>query len=231
MLAPWKESYDKSKQCIKKQRHHSANKGLYSQNYGFSVSGVQMWGWALKSWWLQTVVLVKTLESPLNSKEIKPVNPKEINPEYSLEGLLFKLKLQCFGYLMQWADSLEKTLMLGKIEGRRRRGDRGWDCCMASTQWSWVLANSGRQWRRGKPGMLQSMRSRNNHSKDNTKSYYRSGPVIRDLPKLHHYLCKLSQFRIIKLRVRDSPRAKHHQRSRPISPPPGERATPQDPLT
>jgi len=56
----------------------------------------------------------------LDSKEIKPVNPKEINPEYSLEGLLLKLKLQYFGHLMQKANSLEKTLMVGKIEGRRR---------------------------------------------------------------------------------------------------------------
>ena len=68
------------------------------------------------------MVLEKTLESPLDSKEIKPVNPKEINPEYSLEGLLVKLKLQYFGHLMQRTDSLEKPLMLGKIEGRRRRG-------------------------------------------------------------------------------------------------------------
>ena len=64
----------------------------------------------------------KTLESSLDSKEIKPVNPKEISPEYSLEGLMLKLKLQYSGYLMQRADSFEKTLMLGKIEDRRRRG-------------------------------------------------------------------------------------------------------------
>ena len=68
------------------------------------------------------MVLKKTLESPLNCKKIKPVNPKEISPEYSLEGLMLKLKLQYFGHLMQRTDSLEKTLMLGKIEGRRRRG-------------------------------------------------------------------------------------------------------------
>jgi len=67
-------------------------------------------------------VLKKTLESPLDSKEIKPVNPKEINPEYSLEGLLLKLKLQYFSHMMQRADSLEKTLMLKKIEGKRRKG-------------------------------------------------------------------------------------------------------------
>ena len=65
------------------------------------------------------MVLEKTLESPLDCKEIQPVHPKEISPEYSLEGLM--LKLQHFGHLMRRADSFEKTLMLGKIEGRRRR--------------------------------------------------------------------------------------------------------------
>ena len=69
-------------------------------------------------------MLEKTLKSPLDSKTIKPVNPKEINPEYSLEGLVLKLKLQHFGHLMQKANSLGKTLMVGKIEGRRS-SDRG----------------------------------------------------------------------------------------------------------
>ena len=68
------------------------------------------------------MVLEKTLESPLDCKEIKPVNLKEINLEYSLKGLLLKLKLQYFAHLMRRADSLEKILMLGKTEGRRRRG-------------------------------------------------------------------------------------------------------------
>ena len=67
-------------------------------------------------------MLLRTLESPLDCKEIKPVNPKGINPEYSLEKLMLKLKLQYFGHLMQRANSLEKTLMLGKVEGRMRRG-------------------------------------------------------------------------------------------------------------
>ena len=85
---------------------------------------------------------------------------KEINPEYPLEGLMLKLKLQCFDHLMQRADSLEKTLMLGKIEGRRKRENRGWDGWMASsTQWTWVWASSGRWWRTGKSGVLQSMGS------------------------------------------------------------------------
>ena len=66
--------------------------------------------------------LEKTLESPLDCKEIQTVNPKEISPEYSLEGLMLKLKLQYFGHLMWRVDLLEKTLMLGKIEGRSRRG-------------------------------------------------------------------------------------------------------------
>ena len=68
------------------------------------------------------MVLEKTLESPLDCKEIQTVHPKKISPEYSLEGLMLKFKLQYFGHLMRRADSLEKTLMLGKIEGRRRRG-------------------------------------------------------------------------------------------------------------
>ena len=66
----------------------------------------------------------RTLESPLDGKEIQPVHPKEISPECSLEGLMLKLKLQYFGHLMRRADSFEKTLMLGKIEGRRRRGQQ-----------------------------------------------------------------------------------------------------------
>ena len=75
-----------------------------------------------KNRFFQTVVLEKTLESPLDSKEIKPVNPKEINPEYLLGGLMLKLKLHYFGHLMGQANSLGKTLMLGKTEDRKRRG-------------------------------------------------------------------------------------------------------------
>ena len=80
---------------------------------------------------------------------------KEISPEYLLEGLMLKLKLQYFGHLMRRADSFEKTLMLGKIEGRRRRDNRGWDGWMASlTQWIWVWASSKSWWWTGKPGAL-----------------------------------------------------------------------------
>ena len=78
--------------------------------------------WVPKNWCFWTMVLEKTLESLLGSKEIKPVNPKEMNPECSLEGLMLRMKLQYFGHLVWKANSLEKTLMLGKIEGRMRRG-------------------------------------------------------------------------------------------------------------
>ena len=85
---------------------------------------------------------------------------KEINPECSLEGLILKLKLQSFGHLMWRADLLGKTLMLGKIQGKKWRGNRGWDGWTASlTQWTSVWANSRRQWRTGKPAVLLSMGS------------------------------------------------------------------------
>ena len=134
MLVPWKKIYDKPRLHVKKHRHHFANKGLYSQSYPFSSSHLQMWeldhkeGWALRNWCFQTVVLEKTLGSPLDSKEIKPINIlQEIYPEYSLEGLMLKLKLQYFGHLIWRANSLEKTLMQGKIE-RRRRGRQRMRC-------------------------------------------------------------------------------------------------------
>ena len=94
----WKKSYDQPRQHIKKQRHYFANKGVSSHGYGFSSSHVWMWeldykeSWVTKNWWFWTVVLEKTLEHPLDSKEIQPVHLKEISPEYSLEGLM-KLKL------------------------------------------------------------------------------------------------------------------------------------------
>ena len=104
------------------------DKGPYSQSYGFSSSHVWMWEldhrecWAPKNLCFWTVVLEKTLESPLDYKEIKSVNPKGNQSWIFMEGLILKLKLQYFGHMMERTDSLEKTLMLGKIEGRRRRG-------------------------------------------------------------------------------------------------------------
>ena len=102
-------------------------------------------------------MLEKTLESPLDCKEIQPVN-KEISPEYSLEGLMMKLKLQYLGHLMPRADSLKKTLIIGKIEGRRRRGQQRMRCLDGITDsvdmslsqlWDLVWT--------GEPGVLQSL--------------------------------------------------------------------------
>ena len=124
---PWKESYDQPRRCIKKQRHHFADKGPSSQSYGFSSSHVWLWeldhkeGCVLKNWCFQIVMLKETLECPLDCKVIKPVNPKGNQP-YSMDTLMLKLRFQYFGHLIWRADSLEKTLMLGGIGGRRRRG-------------------------------------------------------------------------------------------------------------
>ena len=164
MLAPWKQRYENSRQCIKQQRYCFANKGLYTESYGFSSNHVWMWeldykeGWSLKNWCFWTMVLEKTLERPLGYTEITSVKPKGKQPEYSLEGLKLKLKGQYFGHLLRRTDSLEKSLMLGKIESRRIREQQRMRWCMASlTQWTWVWASSRRRWRTGKPGVLQSI--------------------------------------------------------------------------
>ena len=116
--------------------------------------------WPPKNWCFWTVVLEKTLESPLGCKEIKPVPPKEINPEYSLERLMLDLNLQYFEHLMWRTDSFEKTLMLGKIEGGSRRGRQRmrWLDYMADSM-DMSLSVSGRWWRTGKPRVLPSMGS------------------------------------------------------------------------
>jgi len=118
--------------------------------------------WAPKNWCFWTVALEKTLESPTARRSNQSIL-KEISPRCSSVGLMLKLKLQYFGHLMQRADSLEKTLMLGKIEGRRRRGRqrmRWLDGRMASlTWWTWVWVDSGNWWWTGRPGVLRFMGS------------------------------------------------------------------------
>ena len=117
-----------TRQHIKKQRHYFANKGPSSQSYGFSSGHVRMWeldykeSWATKNWRFWTVVLEKTVESTWTARRSNQSILKEISPGCSLVGLMMRLKLRYFGYLMWRADSFAKTLMLGKIEGRRRRG-------------------------------------------------------------------------------------------------------------
>ena len=125
---PWKKSYDQPKQHTKKQRHYFANKGPSSQSYGFPSSPVWMWkldykeSWALKNWCFWTVVLEKTLESPLDSKEIQPVNPKGNQP-WILTG---RTDAEAEAPIIWPPDAknqvIGKDLMLGKIEGGRRRG-------------------------------------------------------------------------------------------------------------
>ena len=115
------ESYDQPRQHIKKQRHYFADKVLSSQSH------VWMWeldhkeNWALKNWCFWTVVLEKTLKSPLDYK-IKPVTPKENQPWIFIGRTDTEAKALIFGHLMRGADSCKKTLMVGKTEGRKRRG-------------------------------------------------------------------------------------------------------------
>ena len=130
MLTPWKESYDQLRQHMTKQRHHFANKGPPIQGFGFSSSHVWMWelgcedSWALKNWCFWAVVLEKTLESSLDSKEIQLVHRKGYWFWTFIGRVMLKLKLQYFGHLMRRTDSSEKTPIQGKIEGRRRRGQQ-----------------------------------------------------------------------------------------------------------
>ena len=101
---------------------------IHSLGYGLPSVQVRLWeldhkeGWALKNWCLWTVVLERLLKVPWTTRRPNQSILRETNPEYSLEGLMLKLKLQYFGHLMWTDDSLEKSLMLGRIEGRRRRG-------------------------------------------------------------------------------------------------------------
>ena len=132
-----------------------ADKSLSSQSYGFSSSHVWVWvldykeSWAPKNWCFWTVVLEKTLESPLDCKEIQPVHSNGNQSQYSLERLMLKMKLQYFGHLMHRTDSLEKTLLLGKIEGRRRRGQQKMRCSDG--------INLSKLWELVMDGMLQFM--------------------------------------------------------------------------
>ena len=133
MLAPLKKSYEQPRQHIKKQRHCFANKGISSWTIkkaeSQSIDAFELWCWRrlLRFPWMAQ----RSIQSML----------KEISPEYSLEGLMLKLKLQYFGHLMQRTDSLEKTWMLGKMKVGGEGDGRGWDGWMASpTQWTWGLS-------------------------------------------------------------------------------------------
>ena len=162
MPAPWKKSYDQPRQHIKKQRHYFAKKGPSCQSYGFSSGHVWMWeldykeSWAPKNWCFWTVVLEKTLESPLDCKEIQPVHPKG-NQSWIFTGRIEAPKFwppDAKNWLTR-KDWCWERLKAGGVGDDRERD--GW---MASpTPWTWVSASSGRWWRTGKPGVLQSMGS------------------------------------------------------------------------
>ena len=127
MLAPWKKSYDQPRQHIKKQKHYSDDKGPFVKAVVFPVM-YRRESWTIKKvecWWIDAFELWRCrrlLRVPWTAWRSNQSILKEISPKYSLEGLMLKVKLQYFGHLMWRADSFEKTLMLGKIEGRRRRG-------------------------------------------------------------------------------------------------------------
>ena len=122
MFASWKKSYDQPRQHIKKLRHDFADKGSSSQSYGFSICHVWMWeldhkeSWVLKIDAFELWCWRRLLGVPWTARRSNQFILKEISPEYPLEGLMLKLKLQYFGHLMQRTHWLEKTLMLGKMQ-------------------------------------------------------------------------------------------------------------------
>ena len=128
MLAPWKESYDQPRQNIKKQRHYFANKVGIIKAMVFPVVMYGCESWTIKKavhWRIYTFELWcwrRLLRVPWTARRSNQSILKDISPGCSSEGPMLKLKLQYFGHLMWRADSFEKTLMLGKIEGRRRKG-------------------------------------------------------------------------------------------------------------
>ena len=147
MFAPWKNSCVKPRQCFKKQRHHFAGKSPYSQTYGFSSSHVWMWeldhkeGWELDNWFFWTVVLEKTLESPLDCKEIKPVNPKGNQSWIYIGRTDDEAEAPILWSPVSKSWFIGKDPDAGKNWGQEE--NRGWDSWMTSlTQWTWVWGNS-----------------------------------------------------------------------------------------
>ena len=172
MCAPWKKSYDQPRQNIKKQRHYFGNKVPSSQSYGFYTSHVCIWeldykeSWARNNWCFWTVVLEKTLESPLDSKEIEPVHPK------GNQSWIFSVKTDAEAETpILWPPDVKNWLIWIKpwcwerLKAGREGDNRGWDGWMASlTQWRWVWVNYGSWWWIGRPGVLQSMRLEVGHN-------------------------------------------------------------------
>ena len=163
MFASWQESYDKPRQYVEKQRHYSADKGSHSQGYGLP-SGYGCESWTIKkaqpqridafelSFWRRLLRICWT------ARRANPSILREINLEYSLEGLILKMKLQYFGHLMQTTDHWKSVWCWERLRKEGEKAIWGWDGWMASLmQWTWTWANFGRWWGTGRPGVLQSM--------------------------------------------------------------------------
>ena len=158
-----RKNYEKPRQCIKMQRYHFAYKCLdvvKAMDFTVVMYRCESWtikkSWALKNWYFKTVVLEETLESPLHSRRSNQSFLKKINPEYSLEGLMMRLKLQYFDHLMGKPIHWRRSWCWERLNADREGLDWGWDGWMTSpTQWTWVWVNSGRWWRTKEPGTLQ----------------------------------------------------------------------------
>ena len=157
MLAPWIESYDQPRQLTKKHRHYFANKGPSSQSYGFSSSHVWMWELDYKELWAPRIDAFelwcwrRLLRIPWTARRPNQSILKEISPEYSLEWLMLKLKLQWFGYRCKEVTHLKRPWCWERLGAGRGGDDRGWDGWMASwTQWTRVWVGSKSWWWTGR---------------------------------------------------------------------------------
>ena len=166
MLVPWKKSYDQPRQYIKKQRHYCADKGPYSQSDGFSNSHLWIWeldykeSWVQNNWCFWTVVLNKTLESPLGCKKIQPVNPEGNQSWIFIRNTDVETETPILWPWCKELTHLKRPWCWDRLRAGGEGDDRGWDGWTASlTQWTWVWASSGSWWWTGKSGVLQSMGS------------------------------------------------------------------------
>ena len=166
MLAPWKKSYDQPRQHIKMQRHYLPTKVCLVKAMVFPVVMCGCESWIIKKaehrridafelWCWRKLFRVSWTARKSNQSILK-----EISPEYSLEGLMLKLKLQYFGHLMQRTDSLKRLWCWERLKAGGEGDDRGWDGWMASlTRWTWVWVNSRSWWWTGRPDVLRFMGS------------------------------------------------------------------------